>query len=1232
MTGSWVMPDSALVYKIGWTILHFVWQGGLAALALSVLLGFLKDRSAASRYFAALFCLVLLALAPLVTVLRISAPPVAGKGQPAGLTRTNPFHGPETQLAKESDLLAGPVEPAPSRPAPGRRSPILSDTPPGTIHRLTENASDWVTPLLPSFVMLWFVGVLILSIHHLAGWVAVQRLRKRFVQPVSEHLEHMVAHLRQTLGISRAVRLMRSALIDSPVTIGWIKPVILLPASVLTGLSPRQLEAILAHELAHIRRHDYLVNLLQAVVETLLFYHPAVWWISRRIRIERENCCDDVAVAICGDAVTYVRALAEMEQLRTTTGFAMAAKSGSLLDRVRRLASLKLTESRGSRDSWWVGVPVALLVLSLAAMQFVPVANSAVDSEPPQGAAAVSCDPRGINAPSDVGLVTIPDDDPNVLSGTVLGEGGNPLEGVLVDAWTWCPGDEVHTDENGRFELGGFKDQKTIEVRFSKEGFSPWHFATQPLGKMKEPVVLDDNTYFEGAVTDREGNPVPDVLVRANQGPKQAEGGYITTVWTEGRADAVGKYRLYADPDKYEIQVSAGDRGVARLFNLQIAHGEAKKLDIQLQTGVTFRAKTIDSISGKPVKGVRLWHWQYKEVEGISDASGMIEIAGMQPGQFEFNVEANGYARWWSAECVNKGQRFQKEDRLGGWQRNFDDLGFDVRSEMEPVTILIEPGVYITGRILDPDGNPVGGATVAPALTGTGNSITGDTRYSYETDEEGRFEMWLPASKERDYNLVVHDGKFQEWRNWANGVMAPIRTQPGQEITEVELRMNRPCGVKGKVVDNWGKPVPNHQVRAHSCDKLENRYYDPTTRTDEEGNFELKFVRAGRHFIQAYPFWLRSEEAPDPSTRIVELSEGETVEEIALVTLNQVGREDSGVTPPPPGEADPSRVVEPQARPITLQSMLERTLAAELRAKLNPKFLCSFPLFEKRAPTAEEDALLSSIFQRHSNIGGVKVSLTHGSFSLIVHQEDEKAARLGDFIKIEDPARLQLPDTGHTLGKVAGEMHDQEAQFVRIGDLWWADVSQLMGGTTGVTQLGFDGNTVWFRFGNTIETIPAATVNTFNINLAAPLGLKREEGEARQDTIYLGVEDFNGPCHVFSQQSEGCSGPDALYIHHYYFDKESLVIKKVESFCRVANAGDGPIFVFDLCEYSFEEPPGGVDAALFSPPEEGGLVSSPVAFPYAGELTIGLSDGTDGNLQASYRLQYEGGSWGSGYN
>src|SRR5207253_10299038 len=131
---------------------------------------------------------------------------------------------------------------------------------------------------------------------------------------------------------------LESAVVRVPAVVGWLRPVILLPASALTGLTPQQLDVLLAHELAHVRRYDYLVNLVLSVIEMLLFYHPAVWWVSRRVREEREHCCDDMAVPACGDAHFYATALLGMERLRSPLPtLSMAAAGGSLVARVRRL-------------------------------------------------------------------------------------------------------------------------------------------------------------------------------------------------------------------------------------------------------------------------------------------------------------------------------------------------------------------------------------------------------------------------------------------------------------------------------------------------------------------------------------------------------------------------------------------------------------------------------------------------------------------------------------------------------------------------------------------------------------------------------------------------------------------------------------------------------------------------------------------------------------------------------
>src|SRR5256885_1205164 len=152
------------------------------------------------------------------------------------------------------------------------------------------------------------------------------------------------------------------AVARAPAVIGWLRPVILLPASALTGLTPLQLDALLAHELAHVRRYDYLVNLIQSVIETLLFYHPAVWWVSARVRDEREHCCDDLAVAVCGDAHFYASALLGMERLRVTIPtLALTAAGGSLMGRVRRLVAPPPLEIF---PRWTAGVLAASLVLA----------------------------------------------------------------------------------------------------------------------------------------------------------------------------------------------------------------------------------------------------------------------------------------------------------------------------------------------------------------------------------------------------------------------------------------------------------------------------------------------------------------------------------------------------------------------------------------------------------------------------------------------------------------------------------------------------------------------------------------------------------------------------------------------------------------------------------------------------------------------------------------------------
>ncbi len=318
--------SEVMTQAVGWALVHFLWQGALVAAGLAAGLALMKNRSASARYALCVVTLAALVALPVVTAFRSYEPASSITSAPA-LPR-----------------FAGE-----GAPTPAAQEPVFQ---------------EMVRPWMPSLLAVWLVGVALLSVWHLGGWIQVRRMTRRATRPVDEGWELALIRLRRRLGIEHAVTLLESSMAPVPAVVGWLRPVILVPASAFAGLTPQQLEAILAHELAHVRRHDYLVNLLQAVVETLLFYHPAVWWVSSQVRQERESCCDDLAVAVCGDRLGYARALAALEGLRTPR-LALGADGGSLLRRIRRLAGAPegIPEAAGGAPVAWVAGALVLAVL-----------------------------------------------------------------------------------------------------------------------------------------------------------------------------------------------------------------------------------------------------------------------------------------------------------------------------------------------------------------------------------------------------------------------------------------------------------------------------------------------------------------------------------------------------------------------------------------------------------------------------------------------------------------------------------------------------------------------------------------------------------------------------------------------------------------------------------------------------------------------------------------------------
>ena len=317
---------------VGWALLHFMWQGTLIAVLTALVLALLRNSAADVRYVVATVAMSLMLTVPAVTAMQLWR-----AAEPADPWTTSAV----VSIAAQAGT--GPLVGMTS--ALGLR-----------VLRLE--------PWLPVLVLAWVCGVLVLSLRLMSGWVWVQRLKSHGAVSAGDEWQHLAAQLCKRLHMTRSVRLLQSALVDVPTVIGWMKPVVLLPVSALAGLTPQQLEGILAHELAHVRRHDYLVNLLQTVVETLLFYHPAVWWVSRRIRVERENCCDDLAVSLCGDRCSYAQALADLEELRGSGHhLVVAASGGSLVHRVRRLLG---APSHADRAPGWLAAMAVVVMLGSA--------------------------------------------------------------------------------------------------------------------------------------------------------------------------------------------------------------------------------------------------------------------------------------------------------------------------------------------------------------------------------------------------------------------------------------------------------------------------------------------------------------------------------------------------------------------------------------------------------------------------------------------------------------------------------------------------------------------------------------------------------------------------------------------------------------------------------------------------------------------------------------------------
>ncbi|MCK4855982.1 MAG: M56 family metallopeptidase, partial [Bacteroidales bacterium] len=283
------IPEN-IINALGWTIFHSLWQGLIIGLIVFFIFKYRRNISSQTRYLLGVFALAAIFASSLFTFF-IAYHPVSFQAEFVTFSSASISH--QAGIYETADELSS----------------------------LNPISSGWQQSLIRTFdfvSIIWFIGVLLLTLRLAGGILVINGMRRQGVSPLPAAWEQRMQLLALKTGLRRSITYLQSQKVRVPTVIGILRPVVLIPAMIISGLPADQLETIIVHELAHIRRHDFLINIMQSIMEALFFYHPVVWIISENIRQEREKCCDDYTVRVCGQVSLYARALACLSELQIT--------------------------------------------------------------------------------------------------------------------------------------------------------------------------------------------------------------------------------------------------------------------------------------------------------------------------------------------------------------------------------------------------------------------------------------------------------------------------------------------------------------------------------------------------------------------------------------------------------------------------------------------------------------------------------------------------------------------------------------------------------------------------------------------------------------------------------------------------------------------------------------------------------------------------------------------------
>ena len=296
-----------IIKTLSWTFIHSLWQGLLGALLAAIIISTTRKASARLRYYLLSIVMILFLTASVITFIKQWHLEATAAITYAGFTIST-----DVALINSSSVM--------------------------------DNIINWINTNSGPLVLVWSIFFLLHCLRLITGLAAINRLRHNKTHPVNIEWMSKIKYLQLLIGIRRSVTLLQSELVKVPTALGFLKPVILLPLGMLAHLPPEQVETILLHELAHIRRKDYLINLLQHVAEAIFFFNPAMRWVSSLIRQEREACCDDIVIANCKQKTKYLEALINFQEYslgQTCYALGISSRRHYLLNRVKRMVTNK---------------------------------------------------------------------------------------------------------------------------------------------------------------------------------------------------------------------------------------------------------------------------------------------------------------------------------------------------------------------------------------------------------------------------------------------------------------------------------------------------------------------------------------------------------------------------------------------------------------------------------------------------------------------------------------------------------------------------------------------------------------------------------------------------------------------------------------------------------------------------------------------------------------------------